>query len=154
MWSRDSTKAHHCELRAPKLKTPIQRKSTSHTEWLETSQRQPQRVEYHGGMPAKFWRKSFSTYNSVNQIISSKLSFLRNLLEDVRQQMEDTGSRKVKTRRGREVKGFPGWQQRAAPTKLLRTENKHEWLQEVWFQGERWKHLIILRILEKSIKRV
>lgn len=74
--------------RTPKSKTPMKRKSRSHTKeweskWHQTSQKQPQRVEYHGGIPAKFGKKPFTTYNSVNQIISSKLPSLRNLLEDM-----------------------------------------------------------------------
>lgn len=66
----------------------MKRKNRSHTKeleskWHQTSQRQPQRVEYHGGMPAQFGKKPFTTYNSVNQIISSKLPFLGNLPEDI-----------------------------------------------------------------------
>lgn len=74
--------------RTPKSKTLMKRKSRSHTKeweskWHQTSQKQPQRAEHHGGMPAKFGKKPLTTYNSVNQKISSKLPSLRNLLEDM-----------------------------------------------------------------------
>ena len=76
-------------------------------------------------------RKIISTYNSVNQIINTKLPFLRNLLKDGLQQMEDTGSREVKVQHRRQVKDFPGRQQRAAQTNLLRLESEEGRLLEV-----------------------
>lgn len=141
------------------LKTPIKRQSRSHTkEWESkghrTSQRQPQKAGQPGGMPAEFWRKPFSAYNPVNRMISSKLPFLRDPLEDVLQQMEDTGARKVKTQHRRAGKDSPGRQQRAAQTKLLRLENEAEWLQQVWFQGKRRGQLIISHILGKYLKKI
>lgn len=49
---------------------------------------------------------------------------------------------------------FPGKQQRAAETKLFRLENEDGRLQEVWFQGEKGKQLIMLYILEKYMKGI
>lgn len=135
-WEKTHTKAHPMKSGNTNLKTPIKKQSRSHTkEWESkghrTSQRQPQKAGQPGGMPAEFRRKPFSAYYPVNRMISSKLPFLRDPLEDVCQQMEDTGARKVKTQHRRAGKDSPGRQQRAAQTKLLRLENEAEWLQQV-----------------------
>lgn len=75
--------------------------------------------------------KSFSTQNSISQIVNPRLPFLRNLLDGTFQQQEDTGSRKVKIQHNKEVKGLPGKQQRAIETELLQLENEERGLQEV-----------------------